>query len=397
MITKQLSPKKPQEVMLILCLVFGPIYWLPGLSIESVKYVKTFFVLSFLTLTVLVGNFRYHTGLIWVSYLLVISSGIISILKNDLFILEVSTLCAILHIFYSIGASDHTARILESIKKSIILFTIFPLIVIIDALTGGNIPNPFYDFHYPLFLSGFNSGRTGWAFICNIYVGIIFHFLLTTNNWKKYLYLAAIFIYGINIFIVGARGGVLTFLFLLTIFTSQSIKKSVTSSLINIIFIIGLILIIAILNYESIQESRVYQFLTMQHDDSSDITTGRSGGYSYALDTISINPFFGKGEINLTEALGYDYEKIHNVWLRIFAERGLIFFLIISLSIFYLTYSSIKAARYFKFHSDYAIFAGLFATLFEPTAILGNFFSTSMFWLLVCYFIGLKTAHQKLH
>lgn len=79
------------------------------------------------------------------------------------------------------------------------------------------------------------------------------------------------------------------------------------------------------IKYFLIENSR----LGMIFDKSSDFTTGRGDAGLTAIEIIKENLLMGtayKGGYTLFD-YGYDYKDIHNVWLNIIANFGIIFFI----------------------------------------------------------------------
>lgn len=379
---------------LALSIGFGPIYWLPGVPNVAILGVKVAALLTFIG-SVLWGNAPQFAGKYVAPLLVLIWAGTMSsIYHEDAFVVNAVVLSLIVIIAGIVTIADHQIVVWKYVERGVKIFTIFALLVILDAVRGGVIPNPYYDYFNPLYLTGFHGGRTGWGVTCGFMLAFALTSALNTKSRTHVLWLIIAVIMAANTILVGTRGGVVTSALLLAGYAAINVRSGSRISGKGIAAIAGLVLMLAglvVVYWEGIQRSRVWTSFT---GGSALEEESRLFGYELAINGIAEHPLAGYGEFSLDVALGYS--EIHNLWLRLLVERGLI---VGSISAAVLLWLILPLWRTPVRGAALVLLAGLAPTMIEPTAIFGNFFSTFGFWFVVIYLthntaLTLKASHN---
>ena len=365
---------------------FGPIYWFPGVPEVTVVAVKavalTLFAVSFLAS----NSFKFPARYMGALALLVCAAAMSSIYHEDLFVLDAMTLAAIVIFAGAVSLSDSRMAMWKYVERGVLIFATFAALVIVDGVRGGGVPNPFYEYYYPLSLSGFAGGRTGWGVSCGFMMAFALIAAINRTTRAGIVWMAVAAVLAVNSFMVGTRGGTLTAALLLFSFVAISFKNGKRPLAIASVFILFFsALAFVAVNIEWIESTRVWQAFTGGTVRQENI---RLNGYQMAFSGLIERPLAGFGEFDLEAALGYS--EIHNLWLRLLVERGILAGGVTCAVVFWLV------ARLFKSPvrgASLVIIAGLLPTMFEPTTIFGNFFSTFGFWF-VCIHLDCLLADR---
>jgi O-antigen ligase len=370
----------------------GPVYWLPGISPGALESMK---VLIFGA--AIVSCLSTRPNLVKISDLTFF--GAISALfllsyiaNNEVGSIDVLIALGFYLYFYAFppAASAEEFRILAF--RSALIFSAFTLIVIFDFFMGGLFFNPFYKYQLPLFLSGFHGGRTGWAFSSNIFLAItLATFFITKTKPAKFLLLSISFAISLNIILVGSRGGVVVMSLLLCSFLYLLIKKERYTHFI----VFGLLLATSAFYYISVNHGtqvslRVVDVFLGTGDVKIFEDQSRSDSFEVVMQQVLDRPIFGSGLVDLV-GHGFNFSRIHNVWLRIAVENGipsafliLVFFLLLTYRV---SQSKFEGGRVFIL----MMIVVLVTSQLEPTTVFGGFFSSFSFWLILASIIKLGT------
>lgn len=364
---------------------FGPIYWLPDVPDALVFNIKAAAMTLFAAIFVMNGGFRLPDRLFAGLFIFSLIAAISSAYHGDTFFLNALTLSAIAIFAGTVALSSAATSIWKYVEWGVLIFAVFAGLVIIDGLRGGVTPNPFYEYFYPLSLSGFAGGRTGWGVTCGFMLAI--SLIASVHRKTKYAlgWLAIGTIFATNSLLVGTRGGTITAVLLLGAFIVVSYRfgnrtLAITSA---VVLTIGT-LIFAVLNIEWLETSRVFQGLFSESGQRN----LRIAGYGYSWGAILERPFTGWGEFSLENEFGY--ASVHNLWLRLIVERGIIAGAIIAAVILRLLLPLMKTPVH---GVSFLLIAGLTPTMFEPTAIFGNYFSTFGYWFVCIFLLGFSAPH----
>lgn len=361
----------------------GPIYWFPGVPQVAITAAKIAALTTFVVALLFNNPFRTRERLAVPLVILLWAATISSLYHGDAYVFNAVALAGIAVVAAVAALNDAQQALWKSLEKGVLIFTFFALVVIFDGLTGGSMRNPFYEYPYPLYLSGFQGGRTGWGSACGFMMAVALIAALNAKTPRRHgFWLAVALVIAVNPILVGTRGGTLGTALLFLAYGAMIARSKGGLSARGLAALGGLLLLLAgliIFNWESIQYSRVW---TSFSEDSLLEENSRITGYAMALDAFAKHPLAGFGEFSLEGTLGYN--EIHNLWLRLMVERGVFAGLITSgVLIFLLTPLAKNRAK----GSPLLLIAGLVPTMFEPTAIFGNFFSTFAFWMASIYLI----------
>jgi len=116
-------------------------------------------------------------------------------------------------------------------------------------------------------------------------------------------------------------------------------------------------------------------------------SAGRLDQYMFGIERFIECPLIGCG---LGEVDYHGFE-IHNVYIRLLAEGGLILFTIILIPIFYIL--STPANPFFRA----VLISALIGGLFEPNLIFGNFGISIPFWIIATYVLRMQDAPEQGH
>lgn len=280
--------------------------------------------------------------------------------------------------------------------KQIIKMNLFySVLLMLATLFSSILPTLFKSIFYPLLtepairatkyfeIVGTNpgiSGQTGTnAFLLLIGVGIIFF----TGKFNV-LKLLSILLFVYTLLLSGKRGLVLAFILSIVfvyIFIYYNKKKAKKWFYLGAVFFIGLIVLI--INY-----SKIAQFLRL---GEADITSGRTFIYDIAWQLFLEKPIFGWG-INsfATNPANFFTIDVHNIYLQILVETGIIgFVLILTPILSTLIYTFKLRKRYLIYPNKmrFIIISGYVQVLFIIYGIYGNPFYDYNFFLIYLLFI----------
>jgi len=236
-------------------------------------------------------------------------------------------------------------------------------------------------FDLNLYNNGYNIGRTGWnTSLIILYFLFLYLFYNVKSRFDRLICFFVLFLILLSVFISdGKTGTIIIFSFLLLNFVKKIgyIKSS--------IFIVSFSLLIYYyfdtIKYFLIQNSR----LGMIFDKSADFTTGRGDASLTAIEIIKENLLIGtayKGGYTLFD-YGYDYKDIHNVWMNIIANFGIIFFILYFTCLTFFIANAFKISwkerkNVFAFYQ--LIIASFIVTFVEPLVFVSYLPYVAIFW-----------------
>ena len=250
----------------------------------------------------------------------------------------------------------------------------------------------------PLWISGFGSLRTGWSIGIGIYIAILMAMFGTadpkTSKKLKLVYLLAVVcIIGSQV-VVGGRAGLLSSLTMLLLYGMSRGRRP----LLLVVFISLGAFTFALADYLIIQ-LRLDRILNSDYSFQAfnNFSAGRLGSFVQSLKWIGERPLFGYGFGNVNFETYNGIHEIHNVWLRMAAEGGVLFPLALVVIVTALQLAMARGHRMvtsgrfvggarehlFAEAGYYALPAGIVASLFEPNVLLGAFQVSAVWWALV--------------
>lgn len=119
------------------------------------------------------------------------------------------------------------------------------------------------------------------------------------------------------------------------------------------------------------------------------LSSGRMQGYLIALDLLKEKPFgaYGYGTVDLQD-FGLGYSDIHNFWLKVWVDFGLVFMLAFGVFVVVVFVAAAKTAfrasdgarRRAAFSWAAVIGVGVIISMLEPATLLGAFQNVALWW-----------------
>lgn len=386
------------KYIFLFLLALGPIYWLPNISPIYLNIMKSFLALS--ALMVCFYNFYTKKLIIYIPILLLllilsVFFGFSLLINNDT-LNYLGLLDFFLPLFLIIFCYYFREDILDQVNWAINncykIFTLFCLFIPLGLVFPQlNWFNPYYldgGFEVTQTWTGFGGSRTGWSVGASFILAISLANLITSKGIDKILNILCFIIIALSIFIPTGRGGIFSVLFMLLF--SILIGFVGRKKKINLFSIITIIISIFFAVFFS-------EYLRLDYLMSGDInkaSTGRTDGYSFALNLIADNMFFGVGaDRSDLMSYGFEYNQVHNAIINFVLKYGILafiplflFFLIIYVRVFL----DLSKLKYEKFYISF-IFILIPTTIFnftEPTVVFGNYFNTLVFWFLLLVYLN---------
>ncbi|MDT8858149.1 O-antigen ligase family protein [Paracoccaceae bacterium Fryx2] len=383
--------------LLYVSAALGPIYWLPLISIPTMYAIKIG-VGAALSIWLLLLRKRIQLSyrLLFISLIILLVSLLSSLIKNDIFFLEIAPIVIFLLFGNLLAQAIELDDFLEAISAAGVIFSMFASIIVIDLILGGWFPNPYYtQYIVYVYESGLTGGRTAWAYASNLFLAINLQgslYYLAKNKRKAIFLLFCAAIVATNILVVGARGGAVVAIFIILVFLAMLTRRKNSKLLISVLtalfFLSGAIFLVGFSD-----ELRIITTLMQAGTRNLSTLDSRFTSFSEGWMSFSSSPFFGTGSIFID--IGSAQAQIHNVWLRFIVERGVLFALPIiftSLLIFRLSYLGARSRHY---QMLLLLSAGILTGLFEPKAIFGNYFASQIFWITAAFFLARGTAEAR--
>ena len=239
-------------------------------------------------------------------------------------------------------------------------------------------------FDLNLYNNGYNVGRTGWN---TSLVVIYFLFLLLLNNcvkiFDKIICYSNLFLIIASTLVSDGKTGII----IIVSFFIFNFMRKIGYILSSVFLVSSFLLVSYYFNYIKIfliENTR----LGMIFDSSADFTTGRNDASLTAIEIIKDNIIIGtayKGGYNLFD-YGYEYKDIHNVWLNLIANFGVVYFL------FYITFLGLFVFNAIKISKKYGensyiyyqlILACFIITLVEPWVFVSYLPYMAIFWFIL--------------
>lgn len=378
-------------VFLTIFLIFGPIYWLPGVPSAALLSLKAgafglFLILPYLSFRQEIYAVPKLMPLCLVmAVCLAVPSAVVHLNFDFLDYFLISFLVVL---GYSLAARYGLNAVFFALFFVVAAFSILCAVVVLDFLLGGVFLNPIHESKLFLYQTGFHGGRTGWTGIVNVFLSLaLIGLLLKPTAVRKTVLNFSVVVFLLNLFLVDSRGGLITGLLVLLVFLFRFAKESRAKTVLLLLLLFALVSVFFVQFADRLMMSRTYLSIFAPEELRSGITAGRTEGYLAALDLYLKAPALGVGQTDMRE-FGQEVERIHNVWLRVLVEQGLLGFLallVFSVGVFI---SMLQGRVYPMAVYLMPIVAGLLPTLFEPTGVFGNFFATALFWVLIGLLMG---------
>lgn len=378
-------------VFLTIFLIFGPIYWLPGVPSAALLSLKAGAFGLFLFLPYL--SFRQEIYAVpkfvplclALAVCLAVPSAVVHLNFDFLDYFLISFLVVL---GYSLAARYGLNAVFSVLFFVVFAFSVICLVVVFDFLLGGLFVNPIHESRLFLYQTGFHGGRTGWTGIVNVFLSLaLIGLLLKPSAAKKVVLNFSVVIFLLNLFLVDSRGGLITGLLVLLVFLFRFAQESRAKAVLLLLLLFALVSVFFVQFADRLMMSRTYLSIVAPEELRSGVTSGRTEGYLAAFDLYLKAPALGLGATDMRE-FGQEVERIHNVWLRVLVEQGLLGFLAIVVFSAGIFIGLLQRRAYPLAVYLMPLVAGLLPTLFEPTGVFGNFFATALFWVLIGLLLG---------
>lgn len=375
----------------------GPVYWLPGVSPANLAIFKTVLI-TLIAVTCCMSQLRRIKKIdLMILCMLLTIFCLGGVVNGDIANLSLLFSVAIFIFFYAASPIRDYEAIRFVVARAVPIFSIFPLLITYDFLLSSAFLNPFYEYSVFLYSSGFQGGRTGWAFWSNIFLALtLTAHSMSRDRISSFIFLLIALLIFSSIFLVGSRGGILTafaLLFAYITYILMYFKYNLVSFL--ILFTISIPFLFILLNILTsgdldFERLRLIQMASNNNNEEFlFFDAARQDAISVINTLIEGGIFLGQGQIDLRN-FGFEYERIHNVWLRILVESGIFMVALI------LIFSIFRVHRLVGFSKRYSnsffliIIPVLIGSLVEPTVVFGNFQASLFFWILISSAVALQ-------
>jgi hypothetical protein len=412
--------------LLAIYLGLSPVYWLPGIGVGPLRTVKMTMIvaaLAFIWAAAFVqrGSVRLPRGLFGpLGFVLLIAVGIpgfyfaapgeVSNSLND-FLMCYAMLWSVFI------AGDIGLDLRRVLLLSCLIVVLFCLPVLTSATTGfPSLRAPFEFGATQLPVAGFGARRTGWSNGIALYVPIAFLFMHKEGSVGLSRIAVALALAGIIIatqLTVGGRAGVLAsaLAIIALALTESGAQRKLMFTFVVAVAALG-VADLALRGGDGgsgdSDNRRLTEIVTHLRADRlagqgtfqkwNSFSAGRLGAYRYGLGKAMERPFIGYGFGNAI----YRGDEIHNLWLKLWLESGILLPITLLAGIVALvlpsqrqvpravTPLSSKAPTAASIKSQDSqvrricaiiVAQGLLLSLFEPNALIGSFQATAMWWV----------------
>lgn len=373
----------------------------PNVDSNIIFYIKTLsiFLIGFLFLILVFSNrnieffYKKSGSLLLISLLAVIVYSMVTLTKPNFLLFSIIFIMFFTFLGRYIGIGNLRLGLFSTL--SLIFVDVLLLRVCLSGLF--DIYNYTYyisDMSLELKKVGYNIGRTGWA-ISLIFLICFFKTFkkqLSDNSiFKEFLLLSAIVLGCICVFFSDSRTGIIALILLLIMWNYSFMKNVIKSKILFFMFLIleFFVVVLSIAKIAILLEgTRLSTFYS-----GDDISNGRSEGTAIGLEIIKNHFIIGTYPVKSYDLkeYGLEYSEIHILWLNLMALYGVP--LIIFIGIILLLFVFRSAKLYYLNYSNYnvldsktllfLVFFGLFATLFEPNALISFISFVAIYWFVL--------------
>ena len=409
----KLSPNTIAGWILTLYLGFSPVYWLPQVSPNVLAVLKLIMVGSGVTLIFLnglaSGKLRLPVGLLGPQGIIVLmlsaSGGFFqaelgaALSRSFDFLLGFVFLWA----FYNFARAG--GNYVQVFGRAAMMIVGFSAVTLISGIFG--FPNWYSPFSSapgllePLASTGFGAGRTGWSNGIALFLPLALGFTILRPRQRFIrrtrvvaFAIVCVAIVGTQI-VTGGRAGLVASLLALLGLTFSSTSRKAALIIVVIASFVGFVLSDYLVDQLRITRLSA-STITVNELDS--FSAGRISGYLLAGKLISERPLTGYGfeRVELRD-YGISYTHIHNLWLRMAVDAGVLLpiaFLFLVTALFracwksyrahtletYLRPTTPRAGRLVPTILTLVLVEGVVISLFEPNVLLGTFQNSAVWW-----------------
>jgi hypothetical protein len=384
-----MNPKKILTYVAPVYIAIGPVYWFLFLPPSIFNMAKYGLAMLMIGSTLYFGanewfqdrKFIRGSGVNLIIGLIFLSIPGMFFSQSELSVGVLGRYLLLMGLLISIYWLSKEEEFLQRVPIAIALVMI-PLCLITVADFLLNLGLPSFDGYNRLYATGFSTSRTQWSGgLVSLGIFMMWCFIMTKQN-IKYLFLVAFVMIILSQISSGGRGGTLACL--LGVIALLIYYKKYGAILLGIFSAFAF----AIAFKDQLFAHLRFDRLEAGSNASSDFSSGRLEQYGLAFDLIDspLALFVGLGPRGYEAAfanLGIHFE-IHNVWLRLFIEYGLlvpVFILVFFLSTMF---NAVQENKQNKQAMGLVIIllAGMFTTLVEPNAIIFSYQNYLCWWVI---------------
>jgi hypothetical protein len=404
-------------ILLATYLAISPVYWLPGLPPATLRSVKFGIIIAAVTMIWfrrLLPSLQlsFPAGLLGpAGFLAIVLLSIPGIYQAEAAesartLLDFTMCFAMLWTVY-FGAGSGWSMPRALFWSALMLAGICSLVVS-NALIGWPDWRPPAEFDtHLLSTAGFGARRTGWSNGISLFLPLLFIPLVDPAfRPTRRVLVGAIALLGVCAIVgaqmvVAGRAGLLSSIIALTLLTwnllprfrslaSAALVLSVLYLLVSAVSHTGGTDIAMPRKTNDAKESAAAHLRLDRIEDSHDFTSvdrfsaGRLGAMQYAITVGSKRPLLGYGFGHAV----YGGSDIHNLWLKLWLEAGLLLPMLLAVVIFRLLRSTRIDGRAPRAPSSPSVVTlakivllqGVVISMFEPNALIGSFQATAVWW-----------------
>ena len=414
-------------VLFIITIALSPIYWFFRMSPMLMSMIKLillsmmlFFAFAYAMLSKNMQKYFIENRNINYFFVVIIIFMLIGLFsKNNLniFSLQGNEYNMMLYSFVLAYLAYFVTYIFQINNLDVFRILVWPAVFIVIAsvthiglvVAGYEIFNPYGGISIEF--SSFGAARTGWSNGVALFTIILPMYVKLKGGSNRKILLSFV-ISSLPIMysqmLVGGRAGFLTSIFLVIIFMLYFLPKKYFVTIVSVILIVSLSGFLSgqNVNFKRGLEQKTFLDISepIKYDTVNVMSSKRLDQYKYAINVIQDRPILGVGIGNariVSEDPGINGLEIHNVFLKISAESGLL----LSIVLFYpFLYAFVRLRRIYKvlgsrrfrgiyvgsdvnkymfniFVSSVIVVSGLIIALLEPRHIYGGMSASWIWWV----------------
>jgi O-antigen ligase len=380
------------EALIIAYLGTAPVYWLPWIPLEvwtPFKIVLYLLAVSgVLVLTIRRKQAFFPMGIFGLGGFILLAvfflPGFLQAGSEDILVrvLDITFAAAFFWVIYNaVALGMDIPRIAMASAGVVALFNIPVILPMMDLM-------PLYmsqiDPRWSIVYTGLGGAATGWSTGLSLYVPFLMYGAVqyADRRWLLVMFSALLLLLLAGQFVVGGRSGILASLLVIGLFVSYRLegRQKVYVLLTMLVVIGGLFVWFDVRELQ--QHFRIDRLIgsgSLNLAALDYFSAGRVEQYQIAVQGIINRPLLGYG-IHAFWNLGLGYE-LHNVWLRLWYESGVLVLALFVLMIVYSVRSKSTERGHFNYFARLCMYAGIFIAFFEPSTLLGAFQNSAVWWL----------------
>jgi O-antigen ligase len=388
----RISDKGIAEALIIAYLGTAPVYWLPWIPLEvwtPFKIVLYLLAVSgVLVLTIRRKQAFFPMGIFGLGGFILLAvfflPGFLQAGSEDILVrvLDITFAAAFFWVIYNaVALGMDIPRIAMASAGVVALFNIPIILPMMDLL-------PLYmsqiDPRWSIVYTGLSGASTGWSTGISLYVPFLIYGATQYAHRRGLLLLfsALLLLLLAGQFVVGGRSGILSSLLIIVLFVTYRLKGRQKFYVLVAIMVVLAGLFTWIDARELQRHFRLDRLVTSGTVNAAVLdhfSAGRVLQYQLAVQGIANRPLLGHG-VHAFQNLGLGFE-LHNVWLRLWYESGIMLLLLFVFMIVNSVRSKSTERGHFNYFARLCMYGGICMAFFEPSVLLGAFQNSAMWWL----------------